>query len=76
MQKGIDPDLIISRAADYADYCKKKDPETYPHSAYIADAQNWIEKEQFNVDWSKRVVKEQPKKKTQPKQWSKPDLVH
>ena len=49
-------DLIITRAAEYAGYCKKCDPSTYPNSQYIKQASNWLWDENYNIDWGKRKI--------------------
>lgn len=59
----IDPDRIIASATAYSEFWKAMDPEAYPHVAYIAQAVNWLEKRQYEVDWLARLQVEQKKPK-------------
>lgn len=64
--RGNDPELIISRAKDYAQFCRDTMGDKYPYGEFSKMADNWLDDERFNVDWDKaerRSVKKPERKK-------------
>lgn len=65
LSRGNDPELIILRASDYAQYQKDELGEKYPYGKYVANADNWLDGEQQNIDWSKKERSEKAVSKSE-----------
>ncbi len=51
VSSGVSPMLIVQRAKEYGEYCRARDPASFPHVPYIKQADNWLYERKWEINW-------------------------